>query len=206
MTLLVAGHETTATELSWAFERLVRNADALARLDRRRRRRRRRVRDGDDPRDAAPPPGPVDRRPAARQAARSRSAVAPSEPGCHLVPNVYLVHHDPDIYPDPYAFRPERFLEDEPGTYTWIPFGGGRRRCLGASFALLEMDIVLRAILSRMEVRAGGAGLEAHRRRMITVVPAEGAAGRPDGARTRRRGWGTRPPDRWPRWRPELTI
>ena len=97
-------------------------------------------------------------------------------PGCHVVPNVYLVHHDPEIYPDPYAFRPERFLESEPGTYTWIPFGGGRRRCLGASFATLEMDIVLRAVLSRMEVRAGNDGiLEAHRRRSITVVPGEGA-------------------------------
>ena len=90
--------------------------------------------------------------------------------------NIYLVHHDPEIYPDPYAFRPERFLESEPGTYTWIPFGGGRRRCLGASFATLEMDIVLRAVLSRMEVRAGNDGiLEAHRRRSITVVPGEGA-------------------------------
>ena len=73
-------------------------------------------------------------------------------PGCHLVPNAYLVHHDPEIYPEPYAFRPERFLEEDPGTYTWIPFGGGRRRCLGASFAMLEMGIVLRAVLSRMEV------------------------------------------------------
>ena len=97
-------------------------------------------------------------------------------PGCHHVPNAYLVHHDPEIYPEPYAFRPERFLEDDPGTYTWIPFGGGRRRCLGASFAMLEMDIVLRAVLSRMEVRIGSDGsLEANRRRMITVVPARGA-------------------------------
>ena len=56
-------------------------------------------------------------------------------PGVCLVANAYLVHHDPEIYPDPYAFRPERFLDEAPGTYTWIPFGGGRRRCLGASFA-----------------------------------------------------------------------
>ena len=93
-----------------------------------------------------------------------------------MIPNIYLVHHDPEIYPDPYAFRPERFLENEPGTYTWIPFGGGRRRCVGASFALLEMGIVLRAVLSRMDVRAGSDGvLEAHRRRSITVVPEKGA-------------------------------
>ena len=60
--------------------------------------------------------------------------------GVCLVPNAYLVHHDPEIYPDPYAFRPERFLDEKPGTYTWIPFGGGRRRCIGASFAMLEMS------------------------------------------------------------------
>ena len=75
--------------------------------------------------------------------------------GVALVASAYLVHHDPDIYPDPYAFRPERFLDRNPGTYTWIPFGGGRRRCLGASFALQEMKIVLRAALSRYELRAG---------------------------------------------------
>ena len=75
------------------------------------------------------------------------------------MPNAYLVHHDPEIYPDPYAFRPERFLDESPGTYTWIPFGGGRRRCLGASFAQLEMKIVLRAVLRRAEpVPAAGLG------------------------------------------------
>ena len=61
------------------------------------------------------------------------------EPGVVLFASAYLIHHDPAIYSEPYAFRPERFLEQPPGTYTWIPFGGGRRRCLGASFALLEM-------------------------------------------------------------------
>ena len=73
--------------------------------------------------------------------------------GVCLVPNVYLIHHDAEIYPDPYAFRPERFLEQAPGTYTWIPFGGGRRRCIGASFAIQEMKIVLRAVLSACELQ-----------------------------------------------------
>ena len=76
-------------------------------------------------------------------------------PGVALLASAYLVHHDPEIYPEPYAFRPERFLGTAPGTYTWIPFGGGRRRCLGASFALQEMKIVLRVALRRYELDAG---------------------------------------------------
>jgi cytochrome P450 len=95
--------------------------------------------------------------------------------GVCLVPNAYLVHHDPEIYPDPYAFRPERFLDEQPGTYTWIPFGGGRRRCLGASFALLEMKIVLRAVLRQADVRAAAAGAEVASRRSITVTPSRGS-------------------------------
>ena len=95
--------------------------------------------------------------------------------GVCLVPNSYLVHHDPAIYPDPYEFRPERFLDEPPGTYTWIPFGGGRRRCVGASFAMLEMQIVMRAVLSGCELRAAGNGAEHARRRNITVRPGAGA-------------------------------
>jgi cytochrome P450 len=95
--------------------------------------------------------------------------------GVSLVPNAYLIHHDADIYPDPYAFRPERFLDQAPGTYTWIPFGGGRRRCLGASFAMLEMKIVLRAVLGAWELQPSTAPHEVARRRNITIRPAGGA-------------------------------
>jgi cytochrome P450 len=95
--------------------------------------------------------------------------------GVCLVASAYLVHHDPDTYPDPYAFRPERFLDRNPGTYTWIPFGGGRRRCLGASFALQEMKIVLRAALSRCELTAPGDRPELTSRRSITFSPGRGA-------------------------------
>ena len=96
-------------------------------------------------------------------------------PGVCLVPNAYLIHHDPEIYPDPYAFRPERFLDEPPGTYTWIPFGGGRRRCLGASFAMLEMKIVLRSVLAGCEVTSTEPGHEVARRRNITVRPGRGS-------------------------------
>ena len=78
--------------------------------------------------------------------------------GVHIAPSIYLLHRRPDLYPDPHAFRPERFLgDDPPGTYEWIPFGGGVRRCLGASFALFEMQIVLRTVLAlvRLERRPG---------------------------------------------------
>jgi cytochrome P450 len=91
------------------------------------------------------------------------------------VPNAYLVHHDPDLYPDPYAYRPERWLDQSPGTYTWIPFGGGRRRCLGASFALLEMQIVLRQVLGTYELRPLAGRPELARRRNITVRPGGGS-------------------------------
>jgi cytochrome P450 len=95
--------------------------------------------------------------------------------GVCVIANAYLVQHDPEIYPQPYEFRPERFLDQAPGTYTWIPFGGGRRRCLGASFAMLEMKLVLRTVLAQSEVRAGGHGLELTRRRSITISPGRGA-------------------------------
>jgi cytochrome P450 len=95
--------------------------------------------------------------------------------GVCLVGNAYLVHHDPEIYRDPYEFRPERFLDEPPGTYTWIPFGGGRRRCIGASFAMLEMQIVLRSVLAARELRPAGNGFERARRRNITIKPEHGA-------------------------------
>ena len=96
------------------------------------------------------------------------------EPGACLVPCSYLLHHDPEVYPDPYAFRPERFLDSAPGTYTWTPFGGGRRRCLGAGFALLEMRIVLASVLRSYELRPGGERPELAERRNITITPGGG--------------------------------
>jgi cytochrome P450 len=176
MTLLVAGHETTASALAWTFSRLPHYPQVLARLT-----DEIVAGDGDDDYLTATIYEILRRRPVLPNVG-PRYVVQPIEvggwsyePGVCLVPNAYLIHHDPDIYREPYAFRPERFLDESPGTYTWIPFGGGRRRCLGASFAMLEMKIVLRAVLSRCEVRSGGNGIELARRRNITIRPAEGA-------------------------------
>jgi cytochrome P450 len=96
--------------------------------------------------------------------------------GIAVAPNIMLVHTREDIYPQPGRFRPERFLEQPAGTYTWIPFGGGVRRCLGASFAIFEMKAVLRAIAARIE-RLEPARRESEPvvRRAVTLVPARGA-------------------------------
>jgi cytochrome P450 len=176
MTLLVAGHETTASQLAFTFERLVRTPDVLAQLTEE-------VAHGDaDAYLTATVQESLRRRPVLPNAA-PRLVMQEIEiggwrypEGVCLVPNAYLVHHDPAIYPDPYAFRPERFLEQSPGTYTWIPFGGGRRRCLGAAFATVEMRIAVRAVLQRATPRLAGDGrLEISRRRSITLSPREGA-------------------------------
>jgi len=175
MTLLVAGHETTASELAWAFERLTRTPDVLDRLTAE-------IDSGDgDAYVTATVYETLRRRPVLPNAA-PRLVMEPVEvggwryePGVCLIADSYLLHHDPDVYPDPYAFRPERFLDEQPGTYTWIPFGGGRRRCLGASFAMLEMKIVLRAVLAQMELAAAAPGEEGARRRSITLSPRAGS-------------------------------
>jgi cytochrome P450 len=173
LTLLVAGHETTATTLAWAFERLAREPLVLARL----------IEEVDGEDDAyltATIQETLRTRPVLPNAA-PRLVVQPIEvggwdypTGCSLVANGYLIHHDPEIYPDPFAFRPDRFLDEPPGTYTWIPFGGGRRRCLGASFAMLEMKIVLREALRTLALQPGERA-EVARRRNITVRPSNGA-------------------------------
>ncbi len=95
--------------------------------------------------------------------------------GVNIAPSIYLLHRRPDLYPAPLAYRPERFLDDPPGTYEWIPFGGGVRRCLGASFAVFEMKIVIRAVLAARRLRARpGARPEGVTRRAITFAPTRG--------------------------------
>jgi len=174
MTLLVAGHETTASTLAWAFERLAREPEVLGRLTEE-------IDAGEgDAYLTATIQETLRRRPVLPNPA-PRLVMRPIEVGgwtypvgvC-LVASGYLMHHDPALYPDPYAFRPERFLDEPPGTYTWIPFGGGRRRCLGASFAMLEAKLVLRTVLASCEVRPTEGRAESARRRNITITPAGG--------------------------------
>jgi cytochrome P450 len=178
MTALVAGHETTASQLTWAFERLAREPTVLGRL-------RDELDEGTGEEYLTAVINEILRLRPVLPNAEPRLVKQPIEiggilyqPGVVLLANAYLLHHDPAIYPDPYAFRPERFLDQPggraPGTYTWIPFGGGRRRCLGASFALLEMKLVLRAVLERCELRPASDRAEATRRRSITISPARG--------------------------------
>jgi cytochrome P450 len=174
MTALVAGHETTASELAWAFDRLARERRVLSRLHE--------EIDGneDDSYLTAMIQETLRRRPVLPQA-QPRLVKKPIEvggwkyePGVILSAATWLVHHDPEIYPEPYAFRPERFFDEPPGTYTWIPFGGGRRRCLGASFAMLEMKVALRAALSRYTIEQQD-GPDLVRRRAITISPRSSA-------------------------------
>jgi len=177
VTALVAGHETTASQLAWTFERLAREPAVLARL-------RAELEEGSEEEYLTATLNEAMRLRPVLPNAEPRLTMQPVTiggvtypPGVLLVANAYLVHHDPAIYPDPWAFRPERFLESEggraPGTYTWLPFGGGRRRCLGASFATLEMKVVLRAVLGSLEVQPVGAR-EPARRRSITLSPGRG--------------------------------
>ena len=172
MTLLVAGHETSATSLAWALEALVRHPAALARL-------RDEVDSGDDAYLDAVIKETLRLRPVV--ALVLRRLTEPMEiggrmlpAGATVAPSIYLLHRRPDVYPDPRAFRPERFLERPSGTYTWIPFGGGIRRCLGASFAQFEMKVVLRELVTRLDLRAARPKGERRVRRAIIFAPERG--------------------------------
>jgi cytochrome P450 len=172
MTLLLAGHETTATALAWAFELLFRRPDAMARL--------REEVEGDDTayldavieetlrlRPVVPFVG--------RELRQPMTLDGHDLPiGTNVFPSIQLAHTNPASFPDPYAFMPERFLEDGPDTYSWIPFGGGTRRCIGAAFAQFEMQTVLRTILRRAELAPAEQTPERIVRRNVTLSPQNG--------------------------------
>jgi cytochrome P450 len=176
LTLVLAGHETTANSLAWTFERLLRAPAAYDRL-------REEVRA-----DGAGATAYVEA--TIHEAMRNRPVVpitgrrvkAPWQLGEHRLPrrshiliSVALLHHREDVYPDPFSFRPERFLGVKPGTYTWVPFGGGIRRCLGAALAMAEQRVVLRAIARRTDMVAPDPRPERVLHRNVTMIPAKGA-------------------------------
>jgi cytochrome P450 len=179
VTLLLAGHETTATSVAWAIERLVRHPAELARL----------VAEI----DALPGGGEymtavvnetLRVRPVVPIVARTLTSELDVDgrmlpAGTRVTPSIYLTNRSPRVYDDPARFMPERFLDGAPDTFSWIPFGGGIRRCIGASFAQLEMRLMLATILAELtptlppgrRARAD----ERSRRRAITLVPSRGA-------------------------------
>jgi cytochrome P450 len=199
VTLLLAGHETTATSVAWAVERLVRHPEKLARLVAE-------IDAGGEERYMTAVVNETLRvRPVVPIVARMLTedfelAGRRLPAGTRVMPSIYLTNRNPRVYDAPAEFRPERFLEDSPETFSWIPFGGGIRRCIGASFAQLEMRLMLRTMLSELQPsvpsgrldglaqlrgrvgrgrgragRGGARGGEWNRRRAITLVPARGA-------------------------------
>jgi len=175
VTLLVAGHETTATGLAWAFELLLRNSPVLGRLQSARA-------EGDGAYLDAVVKETLRLRPVISGVGRVVRG-APFElggfeipPGVEINPSLSGIHRRADLYPNPREFRPERFLgPGAPDTYTWVPFGGGTRRCLGASFASFEMRVVIDRVLERAQLEAVGRRPEKMARRGVTFAPKRGA-------------------------------
>jgi cytochrome P450 len=176
LTLVLAGHETTANSLAWTFERLLRTPAAYERL-------REAVRSDDDGVDdeveavihegmRVRPVIPMIVR-MAKQRWRLGEYVIPAE--TPVAVSIVALHHREDVYPHPHEFRPERFLGRKPGTYTWIPFGGGIRRCLGATLAMAEQRVVMRAIVARTDLEAIDPAPEPARQRNVTMIPRHGA-------------------------------
>jgi cytochrome P450 len=176
LTLVLAGHETTANQLAWAWERLLRTPDAHARLlDA--------VRGGGEEEAAsaveatileamrARPVVPITGRRLAVPWRFGPYAVAAGRP---VAISILLLHHREDVYPDPFSFRPERWLDRKPGTYEWIPFGGGTRRCLGAALAMAEQRVVLREMVRRLDLEAPDPRPERPQHRNVTMIPARG--------------------------------
>ena len=184
ITLLLAGHETTATSLAWAFHRLLGRSDVLSKL----RAELRGVADG-----GPALPEHVGRLEYLDAVVKETARLSPVIPqvsrrlqapmrigGCELPagvvasPCIYLTHRRPDLWPDPARFDPERFIGVRPNPYAFFPFGGGVRRCIGAAFATYEMKIVLAKVLSRVELRAAPGHTVRTVRRTVTLAPSGG--------------------------------
>ena len=175
MTLVLAGHETTANQLAWAWERLVRTPDAHERL-------REAVRsDGADADEVIEATITEAMRVRPVIPMTGRRVTVPWRLGDYAIGadtavgiSILLLHHREDVYPEPFHFKPERWLGRKPGTYEWIPFGGGTRRCLGAALAMAEQRVVLRAMARRLDLDAANAAPERPRHRNVTMIPARG--------------------------------
>jgi cytochrome P450 len=172
MTLLLAGHETTATALAWTFDLLLRHAAPLARL-------RESLEAGEEDYLRGTISESLRLRPVVPLAGRrlNKDLVVDDltlPAGTDVTPAIWLAHTRADVYPEPFAFKPERFLDEAPDTYAWIPFGGGIRRCIGAAFAEFEMRIVLREVLTRCELHKASPAPEKIGRRNITLSPKDG--------------------------------
>jgi cytochrome P450 len=173
VTVIGAGHETTATGLAWAMERVLRTPLVLAQL-------RESVAAGEDEYLDATIKETLRARPVIVDVARKLTA--PVRIGGYEVPAgqflmaaIAAIHYREDLFPEPHRFSPERFLDGRPDTYAWIPFGGGVRRCTGASFAEFEMRVVLRAFIERADLRAAAIEPEPIRVRNITLAPGRGS-------------------------------
>ncbi|MGW3347710.1 cytochrome P450 [Nonomuraea rubra] len=165
ITMLIAGHETTATGLAWAFERILRMPEVLRRLP------------DDEPYLDAVVREVLRVRPVVYEAPRLLDAPLrlggyEIPAGWYAGPYIPLVHRDPAAFPAPGEFRPERFLDGHQGK-AWMPFGGGRRFCVGAQLALLEMRVIIREVLHRLELTAPDQAPEARRLKNVTLAPAK---------------------------------
>ncbi len=172
MTLLLAGHETTATALAWTFDLLLRHPVELGRL-------RTSLEMGEDAYLKATIAESLRLRPVVPLAGRRLAEDLVTDDlhlpaGTDVTAAIWLTHTNADLYPDPFTFRPERFLEAAPETYAWIPYGGGIRRCLGAAFAEFEMRIALREVITRCDLRKVDPSPEKTGRRNITFSPRAG--------------------------------
>ncbi len=173
VTVLGAGHETTATALAWAMERLLRAPRVLQRL-------RDSIAAGEDDYLAATAKETLRARPVIVDVARKLTAPAEIggyqlKAGAFVMPAIAALHYREDLFPQPQEFRPERFLDGKADNYAWIPFGGGVRRCIGAAFAEYEMRVILRAILERADLEAPDPKPERVKVRNITLAPGKGA-------------------------------
>jgi cytochrome P450 len=182
ITLLLAGHETTATALAWTLHRVLSNPAVLDRV--------RPPVGGDGAAAATEAPGRLEYLDATIKEtlrlnpildAVGRKLARPTRiggwdlpAGVVAAPSIFLVHRRPDVWPDPERFSPERFLAARPGPYEFLPFGGGVRRCLGMAFALYEMRIVLDRVLARAKLRLAPGYRARTVLRSITLAPSQG--------------------------------